>query len=231
MKKYVVVFFALLLAGITPLFTSAQSPGLTAPGERRFTKKLFENMPVVIKEIRNPNKGEDWLRDLEIEVENVSNKPVYFISIYIEFPDILPMVEAHPSVDGHMPSKVRTAFPLTYGNPKMVNISTLASADDVPLNPGETHIFKVPEARVLGLAYLKQSRGVLEEATRNVIIRLNTVNFGDGTGFMSGRKIVIPNKEPEDSSRGLPPPRSQIFKKVSWGGVSLKRFYPCGSTN
>jgi hypothetical protein len=229
MTKSVVFFFAFLLVGITPFMTSAQSPELTGQRDRKFTKQRFENMPVAIKEIRNPSKGEDWLRNLEIEVENISSNPIYFISIYIEFPDILPS-EAHQSVDGHAPAKVHTAFPLTYGNPELVNISSLASADDVSLKPGETYIFRVPEARVLGLTFLKQSRGVSEEATKNIIIRLSTVNFGDGTGYISGKKIVIQRKEPEGNSRELLSPKNQLFKKVKWGGVILKQSDPCGST-
>src|SRR5205085_10817260 len=114
------------LAGTIPFMSSAQSPEAQAPRDRTITQKHFAHMPVAIKEVRNLNKGDDWTRDLEIEVKNVSDKPIYFVLIYMEFPDI-PAPPPPPRTDGtEYGAPPVTGFPLSFGSRELIDIQCLA---------------------------------------------------------------------------------------------------------
>jgi hypothetical protein len=67
---------AVLFRAISLSTTIAQSPA-----ERKLTAKTFKEMPLAIHRVRNLEKAQDWFRDLQIEVKNVSDKPIYFISV------------------------------------------------------------------------------------------------------------------------------------------------------
>ena len=192
MRSKAVALIVIALAGVIPFMTSAQSPEAQAPHERTITQKHFAHMPVAIKEVRNLNKeGDEWFRDLEIEVKNVSDKPIYFISIIIEFPDIS-APSPQPRADGIVPLRSVTGFVLTYGNSKLIDLSQRASADDPALQPGDTYVFRIPEARSLGFANMKKRGIITDEATKNIELHLERVSFGDGTGYSYGRKRVYP---------------------------------------
>ena len=44
-------------------------------------------MPLVVTEVRNL-QSETWHKDLEIEVKNISDKPIYSILAFLAFDDI-----------------------------------------------------------------------------------------------------------------------------------------------
>src|SRR5437763_16539128 len=81
--------------------------------------------------------NEHVFRELEIVVRNNSPQPIYFISINVIFPDFL-----LPGPDG-IPRSV--AALLMYGRRELIKVSERATANDPPLNPGETYRFKIPE--------------------------------------------------------------------------------------
>jgi hypothetical protein len=64
----------------------------------------------------------------------------------------------------------------------------LAGPDDVPLKPGETYVFKVPDYWVMGFEYMKKEKKNLSPKVWNkVVIGFGNISFGDGTGFAGGR--------------------------------------------
>ena len=144
--------------------------------ERKLKVKGFNNIPVAIHDIRNV-QSENWFRDLEIEVKNVSKKPVYFIALHLQFPDI-------PANGG------KTGFTMTYGSPRLGTIRNLAGTGDPSLKPGETYVFKVPEPRVRGFENMKKRMNIPEAATKNILVQFDTIGFGDGTGFVLGSRYV-----------------------------------------
>src|SRR5437764_10501428 len=83
-------FFLLALCLALALIAGNFKPGLTQSPkeERKLNVHTFNRMPLKVKEVRNLQKEEDWFRDLEIEVKNISDKPIYFIYLIIKFPDI-----------------------------------------------------------------------------------------------------------------------------------------------
>jgi hypothetical protein len=152
-------------------------------------------MPVAVKEVRNLQKGEDeWFRDLEIEVENISDKPIYFNSLGIEFPDI-PAPQPETRADETTPSRSTTGVGMRFGALRLGDVRNLATADDTPLKPGEAHVFKVPDGFVQGFESMKKNGKVPPDGSKNIVIEFNTISFGDGTGYIAGERREYPKKK------------------------------------
>ena len=119
---------------------------------------------VDITAVRNLN-DEDRMERLEIEVKNLSNKPIYFLEIHIYFPQAIGTAD-----DGtYRPMGIS----LEYGRYDLMKEGR-ASSEDLPINPGGRHVFKIPEDKRNGLrqnmAYRgkpgKRSIGSSSECTR-----------------------------------------------------------------
>lgn len=63
---------------------------------RQVKVKTFTRMPLEVMEIRNLQKEGNWLRELKVEVKNISRHPIYFISLTLDFPDV-PMPTPTPA--------------------------------------------------------------------------------------------------------------------------------------
>src|SRR6266436_81469 len=61
--------------------------------ERQVENKIPKHVPITIKLKREKEKAfkdlknEKWLQDFELEVSNTSNKPIYFLLLWLELPD------------------------------------------------------------------------------------------------------------------------------------------------
>lgn len=159
----------------------------------------------MLHQVRNLDKEKDWFRDLEIEVKNVSDKPIYFISLGLEFPDIQapppPIREDGRKLEGSV-----IGFTLTFGNLELGDLMKLATPGDVALKPGETYVFTIPEPKAVGFESMKKRMKFSPEATNNIRVRFDTISFGDGTGFegsgFGGKRDYrnrIPKKQPSDN--------------------------------
>src|ERR1044071_5231810 len=104
-KLLVPSLLALAIVISVTLLTINQPVAAQTPEARQIKIMRPYNHPVAIKEIRNL-QGRDFLRNLEIEVQNVSNKPIYYVSLYLRFPDI----EIKP--------RTHYTFDLIYGDPR-----------------------------------------------------------------------------------------------------------------
>lgn len=125
-----------------------------------------QEMPLAVAQVRNL-QGRHWWRDLEIEVKNVSDKPIYYVRLGVSLPE---------TADG---GRVWGVF-LRYGRPELIDIALRAESEDVPLRPGESHVFKIPEE--VRATFSEQP----EHLTRRLRLRIDTVSFGDGTGVEAG---------------------------------------------
>jgi hypothetical protein len=131
--------------------------------------------------VKNLN-SKKWAHDLEVEVTNTSDKPIYFLDFYI----IL------PGINGLMGSRV--GFWLKYGRVELMSFSAPLAPDDVPIQPGEKYTFKIPESSAKGWDYLREKEGRPEPKVMKLIFQV--LNFGDGTGFLdtSGAPVDIHKK-------------------------------------
>ncbi|HKP48152.1 MAG TPA: hypothetical protein VJT50_16240 [Pyrinomonadaceae bacterium] len=136
-------------------------------GERKLKVKEFKDMPLLVRKVKNL-QSETWQKDLEIEVKNVSGKPVYFILAYLIFPDV-----AVP--DGE------AGIPLTFGKQENILIRNVANPTDPCLNPDEIYVFTIPERFRRGL------QGHSPALYKNFRLEIALVSFGDGTGWELGQ--------------------------------------------
>jgi len=121
---------------------------------------------------------ETWLERLEIEIRNVSSKPVYFLEVDLSLPDVV-----ITELDG-MPRGL--VIPLTYGRGDLMRKGDLATTDDVPIRTGESYVFKIPP----------KYREIQDRlaVVKRVGIRVYSLSFGDGTGYKAGVAFVSTNK-------------------------------------
>ncbi|HLL72149.1 MAG TPA: hypothetical protein VK363_11980 [Pyrinomonadaceae bacterium] len=179
-----VSFLTLCVVGIVS--STAQSTQDDAEDERKFENTIPAHVPLKVK-VKNEQsfknmKNKNWARELEIEVKNTGNKPIYFMYMVIYLPDMI--VNGNPA-----------GFQVTYGRKELVRLTTLIEADDVPIQPGETATLRISEAQVRGFEKL------IDEEKRvppkKVEFDLQLINFGDGTGLRSkqGRPHPDPNKK------------------------------------
>lgn len=148
--------------------------------EKKLGIGIPRHVPLKIK-VNNSNHKK-WVHDLEVEVINTSEKPIYFLSLYIILPEI----------KGLLGSKV--GFWLSYGRTELIDFATALRSDDKPIQPGEKYTFKIPESSAKGWDYLREKEGRPEPRVMKLIFQ--QLNFGDGTGYAdsSGAPVNIHTK-------------------------------------
>jgi hypothetical protein len=134
--------------------------------ERTFKARDFKDTPLTIRQVKNL-QSDTWYKNLEIEVKNISTKPIYSILAYLQFPDD--------------PVPVGVAgFTVVFGERKYFDLRRVGDLQDPHLNPGDTYVFTIPEKMKKGLK-------VQHEKSPNYFNRLElhfgVISFGDGTGF------------------------------------------------
>lgn len=144
--------------------------------------KLKHEKEKAIKDLRNQN----WYEDFQLEVTNVSDKPIYFLEIWLVLPELI-NPSGHP--DG---------FALRYGRMAFVNLDARAIATDIPIQPGSTYIFDIPERLRKGWAMHKQRDN--RPDPRNLEISFTQLSFGDGTGFNGSDAKPFPYKRERSSN-------------------------------
>ena len=156
------------------LITSTRHLNASQPEDRKLKEKKFADMPVRVREVRNL-QSDTWPNDLEIEVENVSNRPIYFLNVVLEFPD-------DPAPNG------TSGIVLKHGQLENMDISRVAKAEDEHLDPGKTIWFTVSEVYRKGLlAKTKES----PENFGRMELSFSIISFGDGTGFEASQFLDL----------------------------------------
>ncbi len=140
---------------------------------KRITMARQPEIPVSIVSVKNLEN--DWLKDLEVEVENQSGKPIYYLAIDFTLPDV-PKDEQGRSY----------GWFLSFGNWKLLNPNTRATPDDVAVPIGQKISLKVPDYDWKGLQYHIVQKGYSAVSTRKILVRITEISFGDGTGFLGG---------------------------------------------
>ncbi len=170
---------ALCAVGLVP--GSAQS----AKEEREFEDRIPAHLPIKVK-VKNLDKAKDlknenWLGDLEIEVKNAGDRPIYFLKLGLFFKDV------------KTDSGEQIGYPLVYGRPELIQISNHAAPDDVPIQPGESYVFKLPEGSVKGWEWYR-TKVEKKPHPKKVGIRFDVLNHGDGTGFVTTGGVAVPRE-------------------------------------
>jgi hypothetical protein len=170
--------FLLVIVGTASVFLikGIYSLGLAqsseAPAQERKLKVTeLKDMPLEVK-VKNL-QSKTWHKDLEIEVKNISGRPIYYILAHLQFPDDPPP----------QPNSV-WGISLHYGKRENIMISHLADPDDEHLDPEKSYVFKFPEELRAGFEKRhKENPGV----DKNVVLEVALVSFGDRTGWELGQ--------------------------------------------
>ena len=139
--------------------------------ERTFKNRDFKDMPLAITKVSNL-QSDTWHKDLGIEVKNVSNKPIYFILAFLDFPDI------------PVPADGVYGIALEFGQRRNIDYRKDADPHDPHLNPGDKFTFTIPEKMREGL---RDQHEKSPELMKKLELHLSVISFGDGTGFVAER--------------------------------------------
>jgi hypothetical protein len=196
--QFLLIFFAsiLLMKGmVTP--SVAQSSE-----ERELEDKIPKHLPIKVKIKKEKEKAfkdlknEKWLRDLELEVTNIGNKPIYFLDFLV----VMPGIKASTGNE--------IAFPLRYGRVELGSIENKAEPDDIPIKPGETYVFKAYDSNVLGWDNYKRNNN--KPQPKKLTLNFRILSFGDGTGFWTTSGAPVPEPPNEKSSKGRCEPEPKL---------------------
>ncbi len=147
----------------------------TIPTHVPIKVKIKAEKEQVFKDLNN----EHWVRDMVIEVKNTGTKPIYLLELQILLPDTT-------GPDGNT-----VGFDLLYGRSDLISITAPLKPEDVPIKPGETHIFTIAERFVRGWERIVREDNVTQPKKVRVIFQF--VNFGDGTGFWGTTAAPLPH--------------------------------------
>ena len=144
--------------------------------------KLKAEREAKFKDLNNSN----WIRDFELEVTNTSDKPIYFLELWVVLPGVI-------SQNG-----MRVGIPLRYGRADFIQLDTLAIATDIPIKPGGIYTFTIPEKYQRGWQAHKGREN--RPDPKQVQITFTQLSFGDGTGFNGTDGMPYPYKRDQSSN-------------------------------
>lgn len=142
--------------------------------ERELEDKLPKHLPIKVrirpekekafKDIDNDN----WARDLEVEVRNTGTRPIYYLVLIVDMPE-LKFGESN------------MIYSLRFGEKKFMNFASGAKPEDLSLKPGETCILDTRTP----LDWNEYSRDMNWPRPKQFVLKFQEISFGDGTGFRS----------------------------------------------
>ena len=175
----------LLVIGLAVIFSiKVLGPALAQNNEEReIEDKIPKHLPIKVK-FKKEDKIKDidndqWVRDFELELTNTSEKPIYYLNMYLLLPEFIG------------PSGAVRGMPLRYGRMDFVKLETRPLPDDISIKPGETHTFKIFETDEQAW-YERQAAGPVNP--RKLQLIFSSLSFGDGTGFSGTGGLPYPNK-------------------------------------
>ncbi|GEM_PF-6080099 len=146
-----------------------------------FTYQIPKNLPIEIR-VRNLDK-EDWVKEFEFEVKNISEKPIYYLSFSIGF----------VGAKNHMGDNL--AFSVRFGRAKLSDIANeKANSEDPSIDPGKSHTFRISREWIEEWKKLKARRGVTDPHL--VELFFSFLSFGDLTGYRGSAGTYISASPP-----------------------------------
>jgi hypothetical protein len=187
-----IILAAVSIFVIKGIYVLGQSQSNAPADERKFKVKEFKDMPLTVKVTNLQSKT--WHRDLQIEVKNISKRPIYFILAYLVFP-------------GETPPNGEVGITLHFGRLENIQIRHLADPADPHLDPNAIYSFTIPEPERSGFEARHKKYPGLD---KNLLFRIALVSFGDGTGWELGE----PREKKTKVSAFVQPDRQEIKKVV-----------------
>jgi hypothetical protein len=216
----VAIALALLVKGASNPATAHASQSLALPQEeRQFEDLTPTHIPIKVKIKAEKEKSfqdlhnEHWLGDLEIEVKNTGNKPIYFLVLVLDLPET-------KGPDGNL-----IGWDLHYGRTDLISITAPLKPDDIPIQPGETHVFTIAERFVKGFERIVREDGVVQPKKVRAIFQF--INFGDGTGFSgTGNPLPHPKRAASTGLSADPKRDNARDPTANWPTIALNSAGP-----
>lgn len=188
--RRLLLFFVLSTASVltmsaTPAPSSAQSAeeremGITIPKHLPIKVGMKEEKEKAFKDLKN----EKWVRDFELEITNTGDKPIYFLSLLIELPEIIAPYQIGPDVN-------KIGFSIHYGRGQLIDIETKPWPDDIPIKPGDTYVYGFSDLVVESWEKFRLREN--KPDAKKLILYFQALNFGDGTGFIGNDGMAVPH--------------------------------------
>lgn len=166
---------------LTPSEASAQTIEIQPSDVHTIKNDIPQHLPIKVKVKSSGN--EKWLEDLEVEVTNASDKPIYLMRMSLLLPDV--------TISG-----TPVGFPLRYGSMELLDFRVAPQPGTPAIQPKERHTFKITEGDIKGLTLFEKKHGLKRSDIKRGKLLFHQINFGDGTGF--------------STTGGLPFPRGQV---------------------
>lgn len=220
--KILLLLFALIMVGIYLLKAPLTSGVSRGQGERIFEDAIPKDVPIKVKIKKEKEKSfkdlkdGNWVRNFELELTNTGNKPIYFLYLTLV---------SDVEVDGQ-----RLVFPLVYGRVELGDIISKAQPDDIPIKPGETHLFKIHPGQVP--AWEQSIREKSHQEARRLRPELQSLSFGDGTGYFGNHPYPERDKpqskllERSRPDTGPPRPRAWPSDKLGMQPITFSMDTP-----
>ena len=186
-------FFRLLFPCLVFVFlmTAATTPGIAQSAEEREMEiTIPKHLPIKVRMKEEKEKAfkdlknEKWVRDFELEITNTGDKPIYFLSLLIELPEIIAPFQIGPDVN-------KMGFSIHYGRSELGDIETKAAPDDIPIKPGETYVFRFPDREQLDWDRFRKREN--KPDAKKLILYFQILSFGDGAGFWGNDGMAVPH--------------------------------------
>ena len=176
LTRLVLLFIAASFVLVIYFRNGSTSQMAQSESEREIINKIPQHVPIKVK-IRAEKekaikdlKNEKWIRDFEIEVTNTSDKPIYFLNLWVVLPEIISYENGYT-----------VGFSLRYGRGDFIHFKTIARADDLPIRPGETFTLSIPQKYQKGWERHKTDEN--RPNPKKIEISFTQLSFGDGSGF------------------------------------------------
>lgn len=232
--------FLLFVVGLVTLpfiKTATSTTAQSSESKRQIDNRVPAHLPIKVKIKKEKEEGfqdlknERWIRDFELEVKNMGERPIYALSLFWMLEEVT------------MPDGNHYGSTLKYGRSEFItNPDERPKPEDVPIQPGETYVFKLPLSSAEGWESWARENNL--QPPKSIQVFFNWLSFGDGTGWESpnGQRFNrqkplafdLPNRGGPDSCQRLTPeptlPFGFALRPASFGPVDffLATFFPEG---
>jgi hypothetical protein len=223
-RRLLLLFF-LFVAAVFLIQGVLTSGVAQSPLEREIEDKIPKHLPIKVKVKKEKEKdfkdvnNDNWIRDVEFEVTNTGDKPIY----YLRFEVVLSDVTA--------PDGTEMAFSFGYGRVGLGSIESKAEPEDIPIKPGETIVLKAHRGNVQGWDLFR--RDYHKHQPKKLRLEFVVLTFGDGTGFegIDGSFSPEPPKKKTSLNRCEQEQPSHKAKATGRRGASLSSWPAIFSTD
>ena len=153
--------------------------------ERELEDQLPKHLPIKIKIKAGKEKGfkdlknDFWARDFVLEVKNIGDKPIYFLSLNL-WSDV-------KAASGQF-----IVFGLVFGQIELGDIRVKAQPGDMSIKPGETYGFPIHPGELEAWEFMNRKEN--RPPAKKLRVSFDLMSFGDGTGYAGTDGLALPRK-------------------------------------